>query len=160
MPVPKVSSRKLNSRVRRPVRKRETSTFRHRTRALACYAGEEPGRSGSRMTSGERCFMRTKPVVVTIPHQMTRQQVKDRLNDGLGQIRGQLMAFVTSIEDSWNGDRLDFRIVALAQTITGRIDVLDDSVRVEVDLPWMLAMLANRVGTQIGRQGTLLLTKD
>ena len=104
--------------------------------------------------------MRTKPVVVTIPHQMTRQQVKDRLNDGLGQIRGQLMAFVTSIEDSWNGDRLDFRIVALAQTITGRIDVLDDSVRVEVDLPWMLAMLANRVGTQIGRQGTLLLTKD
>jgi putative polyhydroxyalkanoate system protein len=100
-----------------------------------------------------------KPLVVDIPHQFTRQEAKSRIQNGIGQIRSQLAGFTTSVEDSWNGDQMDFRVVAAGQTVTGRIDVLDQSVRVEVHLPWVLSMLAQKVRGRIERQANLLLDK-
>lgn len=99
------------------------------------------------------------PMVVSIPHRLGRSEARRRLEEGLGTVHTQLAAYTTSIEQSWAGDRLDFRVVAMAQTVTGRVDVMDDHVRVEVDLPWMLAMLAKRLGGKIERTGAKLLTK-
>jgi putative polyhydroxyalkanoate system protein len=101
----------------------------------------------------------SKPLVVDIPHQYTRQEAKNRIQNGIGQIRSQVAGFATSIEDSWNGDQMDFRVVAVGQTITGRIDVLDHSVRVEVDLPWVLSMVAGKLRGRIEQQAALLLEK-
>ena len=42
-------------------------------------------------------------------------------------------------EETWVGDRLQFRIVALGQTAAGTIDVAEDHARLEVTLPWLLA---------------------
>jgi hypothetical protein len=36
------------------------------------------------------------------------------------------------------------RIIALGQTMTAQVDVMDDSVRVEAQLPWLLAALGNK----------------
>jgi hypothetical protein len=74
-------------------------------------------------------------------------------------MRSHLAGVATSIDEEWQGDTLVFRVVALAQTITGRIEVLDDSVEVEVDLPWMLAMLAEKIKGRVRHQGALMLTK-
>ena len=100
-----------------------------------------------------------KPLVVEIPHQFTRQEAKRRIQDGLGQIRSQLASFATSVEDSWDGDRMDFRVAAVGQTVTGRIEVLDQSVRVEIELPWVLSMLAKKIQGRIQQQAMLLLEK-
>lgn len=99
------------------------------------------------------------PMVVSIPHRLGRDEARRRLEEGLGTVHTQLAAYTTSIEQGWTGDRLDFRVVAMAQTVTGRVDVMDDHVRVEVDLPWMLAMLAKRLSGKIERTGAKLLTK-
>lgn len=101
----------------------------------------------------------SKPVVVTIPHQLGRQGAKNRLTTGLADARTQLSGKFASIEETWTDDRLDFRLVAMGQTVAGRIDVYEDSVRVEVDLPWMLAALANKVTGRIEKQGALMLEK-
>lgn len=101
----------------------------------------------------------SRPLVVDIPHQFTRQEAKSRIQNGIGQIRSQLAGFTTSIEDSWNGDQMDFRVAAVGQTVTGRIEVLDHSVRVEVHLPWVLSMLAQKIRGRIEQQATLLLEK-
>jgi putative polyhydroxyalkanoic acid system protein len=100
-----------------------------------------------------------KPLVVDIPHQFTRQEAKRRIQNGLGEIRSQLAGFATSVEDQWNEDQMDFRVAAVGQTVTGRIEVLDHSVRVEVYLPWVLSMIAERVRGRIQRQASLLLEK-
>ena len=104
-----------------------------------------------------------KPVVVTIPHRLGKEAAKSRLQNGLGQVRSQLMSQfagkIASIEDNWTGDRMDFRLAALGQAVTGRVEVLDDAVRVEVDLPWILASLAEKLRARIQRQGTQLLEK-
>jgi len=99
-------------------------------------------------------------VVVTIPHQLGRDEARRRLENGMGQVRSQLAGVGASVENHWTDDRMTFDVAVLAQTISGRIDVGDSEVRLEVDLPWMLAMLAEKITGRIARQGTLMLTKS
>ena len=99
------------------------------------------------------------PIVVTISHQLGREEAKRRLDQGLGYIRGQLAAFVSSIEYSWTDYRLDFGLSAMRQNIVGRIDVEDKLVRVELGLPLLLSLLSKRIISRIRRDGQLLLDK-
>lgn len=98
-----------------------------------------------------------KPVVVTLPHQHTKAEATKRIREGLEKVKPQLAGFVSTMEDRWEGDDLSFRIVAMAQEVTGRIAVMDQSVRVEVDLPWILAAIADRVRGQIEKKGGQIL---
>ena len=77
----------------------------------------------------------------------------------MGQARSYLTPVATSMDEHWTDDRMDFRVVALAQTVTGYIDVQDDCVNVEVQLPWALGLLANKVKDRLQQQGTLMLGK-
>lgn len=101
----------------------------------------------------------SKPLTVTIPHELGRQEAKRRLTEGMGTARSYLGAVASSMDDHWTEDRLDFRVVALAQTVTGHIDVQDDCVNVEVQLPWALGMLASKLKDRLQQQGTLMLEK-
>ena len=62
-------------------------------------------------------------------------------------------------EQAWSGDRLTFRASALGQQASGLIDVLDDSVRIEVTLPWLLGKIAEKLIPAIRRESTLMLEK-
>ena len=97
--------------------------------------------------------------MVTISHQLGREEVRRRLDNGLGNIRGQLAAFVSSMEYGWTGYRLDFGLSAMRQSIIGRIDVEDRLVRVELGLPLLLSLLSNRIISRIRDAGLLLLDK-
>jgi class 3 adenylate cyclase len=48
---------------------------------------------------------------------------------------------------------------AMWQRITGRIKVLDDVVRVEIDLPWIMQLLRDTVAKQVQGRGVALLEK-
>jgi hypothetical protein len=63
-----------------------------------------------------------EPLVITISHRLGRDEAKRRLEDGLGHIRGQLAAFVSSLDYTWTGYRLDFSVTAMRQSINGRIE--------------------------------------
>jgi hypothetical protein len=45
------------------------------------------------------------------------------------------------------------------QRISGRIEVLDDVVRVEIDLPWIMRLLGDTVAKQVRGRGVALLEK-
>jgi hypothetical protein len=47
----------------------------------------------------------------------------------------------------------------LGQTTTGTVDVAEDHVRLEVQLPWLLSMLANKAKALVEKQGKLMLEK-
>ena len=100
-----------------------------------------------------------KPVVVNIPHDLGRNEARRRLENGFGRIRGQIGAFGLSFQERWEGDRLHFEGGRFGQKIAGRIDVLESSVRVEVDLPWILAGIAEKLQGRVQNEGRLLLGK-
>lgn len=101
----------------------------------------------------------SKPLVVVIPHQLGRQGAKQRLESGIGQLKAKFGDQIASVTDAWTGDRLDLDVRAMGQTVTAALDVGETDVRVEVQLPWMLALIAEKAKGFIGREGTLLLEK-
>jgi hypothetical protein len=54
---------------------------------------------------------------------------------------------------------MSFSAQALGQGISGRLDVLDNRVHMEVDLPLVLAMIADQIRGRLQREGQLLLEK-
>jgi hypothetical protein len=98
-----------------------------------------------------------KPVVVIVPHRLGRQAARDRLERGLHRIRAEVAAYATAVESDWVDDRLTFSARAVGQTFGGRMDVLDDAVRVEIDLPWLAALFAETIAARIRQTGTRLL---
>jgi hypothetical protein len=62
-------------------------------------------------------------------------------------------------KNQWSGDHLDFRTSMLGQTTIGTINVAEDHVRLEVQLPWLLSFLANKAKALVEQQGKLMLEK-
>lgn len=98
-----------------------------------------------------------KPVVVKVPHRHTKLEAQKRMREGLDKLTPQLGGLVAPIESTWDGDRLNFRWMVMKQEVAGRIDVLDQMVRIEVDLPWVLATIAEKVRGQIEKKTTQIL---
>jgi hypothetical protein len=101
----------------------------------------------------------SQPVVVTIPHRLGKQEAVKRLQAGFGNVRSSFGEKFVVLKDEWAGDHLDFRASLLGQTTTGTVDVADDHVRLEVQLPWVLSLLANKAKALVQKQGTLMLEK-
>lgn len=101
-----------------------------------------------------------RPVTITISHELGREGAANRLRGGIDTIRGRLgMVRMQLVEESWEGDSLRFGVAALGHTVHGRVDVEDSLVRVEVMLPWMLAVFAEKLKVGVEKQGQVLLEK-
>jgi Putative polyhydroxyalkanoic acid system protein (PHA_gran_rgn) len=101
----------------------------------------------------------SRPVVVTIPHRLSRQEAVRRLKTGFSNVRSSFGQGFVVVKDEWAGDHLDFQASLLGQTTTGTVDVADDHVRLEVQLPWFLSLLANKAKALVQKQGQLMLEK-
>ncbi|MGH8572405.1 MAG: polyhydroxyalkanoic acid system family protein [Gammaproteobacteria bacterium] len=95
-----------------------------------------------------------KSIKIAIPHRLSRQEATQRLQSGFADLSN-----LAQMEDRWTGDHMDFKATAFGQSITGRIDVHDSSVDMEVDLPWLLAVLAEKVKGQLEQAGQKALEK-
>jgi hypothetical protein len=92
-----------------------------------------------------------------MPHKLTQDEARRRIQAGIVDVKQQFVGKLTQVEDRWTDNHLEFRFAALGQPITGRVDVLPESVNVSIDLPWLLAMLADRIKPEVERQGRKLL---
>jgi hypothetical protein len=101
----------------------------------------------------------SKPLVVTIPHQLGREEANRRLRTGFDKVQSTFGQHVSQIEQTWAGDHLDFKLGVLGQSASGTLDVENDHVRVEVQLPWLLAVLGEKAKSMIEKQGQLMLEK-
>ncbi|UDL95189.1 MULTISPECIES: polyhydroxyalkanoic acid system family protein [Lichenihabitans] len=101
----------------------------------------------------------SKPLVVSIPHHLGKQEALRRLKDGIGYLKTNQSNRISVLEDKWLDDRLEFLVGAMGQTASGSLDVADDQVICTVQLPWVLALLADKAKGLIQKEGTLLLEK-
>ena len=98
------------------------------------------------------------PLVVIVPHRLGKEGAKERLRRGLAEVReGLARVGAASVEEGWSGDDMTFRVAALGQVVSGRIELQEASARVEVHLPGMLGWLGRRIAERIRRDGTRLL---
>lgn len=101
----------------------------------------------------------TQPLIISIPHRLGRQEAKRRLDSGIARLRPELGALVSGLDYHWEEDTLNFTASAMWQTITGRTAVLDDALRIEIDLPWLMNLLGDTIAKQVRDRGIALLER-
>ena len=98
-------------------------------------------------------------VTVVVPHRLGKAEAVSRLKEGFARTHGQLGPMIAMEQETWDGDTLRFGMRALGQTARGTIEVLEDALRIEVSLPWLLAKAAKRLLPILRKEATLLLEK-
>ncbi len=101
----------------------------------------------------------SKPLVVSIPHRLGKDEAVRRLKSGLANARTSFGSMMTITEESWSGNTLSFGAGLLGQRASGVIEVFDEHVQVEVQLPWILARLAEKARGLVQKQTQLMLEK-
>ena len=101
-----------------------------------------------------------RPVTVNIPHTLGKDEARRRLESGFGNLQQHMTGGIgglLSFQQRWEGDQLNFEGGGLGQKITGRVAVLPDSVQIQLDLPEILALLADRIAGTLKKEGQKLL---
>lgn len=98
-------------------------------------------------------------IKVDIPHKLPREAARTRIEESFGKLRQDMLGGMVKFEDVWTDDHLDFRARVMGQSVTGRLDVLDDAVHVEIDLPAFLAAIAEKLKGRLRKEGQILLEK-
>jgi hypothetical protein len=101
----------------------------------------------------------SQPLIVSIPHRLGRVEARRRLDSGIGRLQPELNALLSGLDYHWEEDTLNFVASAMWQRITGRIEVLDEAVRVEIDLPWVMQLLRDTITKRVRGRGVALLEK-
>lgn len=104
-----------------------------------------------------------KTIDVSIPHRLTRDEARSRLREGAVRLQthfaGSPAGQVAQVSENWQDYRNDFRFTAMGQSITGRMDVEADAIKLSVDVPWVFAVFADKVRGRIEQEARKLLAK-
>ena len=101
----------------------------------------------------------SETVSVIVGHRLGKVEAVRRLKEGFARTDDHLGAMIALEQQAWEGDMLRFRMRAFGQTAAAVIEVLEDALRIEVTLPWLLAKAAKRLLPILRREATLLLEK-
>jgi putative polyhydroxyalkanoate system protein len=96
-------------------------------------------------------------LTMSIPHRLTRAEARRRIEDGVAQLKRQYGGTLGNLDEHWTGDTMAFTLTVTGVTLSGHVYVEDQVVRLDMPLPWPLAMLAGGVKQQIEQQGRKLL---
>jgi Putative polyhydroxyalkanoic acid system protein (PHA_gran_rgn) len=84
-------------------------------------------------------------ITINVPHDLGVETAKKKLSERMEALRREYVDKIAQSDVSWSGDVATVRVAALGQTATAQITVLANLVRIEVQLPWLLAALGGRV---------------
>ena len=84
-------------------------------------------------------------IVITVPHRLGSEEAKRRISERIELLRRDYIDKLAYSEANWNGDTANLRVVAFGQTATAQLYVMNDGVRIEVQLPWILAALTGKI---------------
>ena len=98
-------------------------------------------------------------VTAIVSHRLGKAEAIRRLKEGFERTKGHLGAMIMIEQETWAGDTLRFHMRALGQSAAGTIEVLEDALRIEVSLPWLLAKAAKRLVPLLRKEAALLLEK-
>lgn len=98
---------------------------------------------------------------VSLPHSLGKEEVRRRMHKHGHEIGSYFPPGMATVETSWpHEDRMDLFIVAAGQQIEGGIDIAEDSVTIDLDLPAILGFLRGTLERAVRKHGGRLLEKS
>jgi hypothetical protein len=99
-----------------------------------------------------------KTIDVRIPHTLSQEELRRRLDDGLAQARSAYGDSVGPIESRWEGETLHLGLSVMGMALEGRVEMHPGEVVVHLQLPPLAAMFAGRIREGIEERIGGLLT--
>ena len=112
----------------------------------------EPSRAQANSLS-----MTDNDLFLRIPHALGETEAKRRIASGVDAAKLQYGKYISVSDLAWDANRLDFRVSALAQTVTGSVDVYGDYVELRAQLPLVIRLLAKRFMPVVQNTGQKML---
>lgn len=94
---------------------------------------------------------------IEIPHLLSAADAKERLQRFVEALQSKFQDNVSDLDQSWNGDTLDFGFKTFGIKVTGKIDVEENRIAVEGDLPLTAMMFKGKIESEIRKQLERLL---
>jgi len=94
-----------------------------------------------------------KSIAITLRHDLGAEEARRRLANGLEALQRQFADKIGAASVVWTGDHADVHVAAIGQSADATIDVGADVVTINVRLPWLLAVFAQKARTFIEKSG-------
>ena len=100
----------------------------------------------------------SNPIRVHLDHSLGKDEVRRRMHAQSDEIAGYFPAGFAQVETSWSDeDQMDMLVTAMGQRIRGQVEVYEDEVVIELNLPPMLSFLRGTIEGAVRDNGTKLL---
>ena len=98
---------------------------------------------------------------VPIPHNLDKDTVRERMRTRRHKIADNIPGGMADVQTSWpTEDRMAMVINAMGQVVRGHVDIEDNQVVFQVDLPPALSFVEPMLRGAIEQQGQKLITKS
>ena len=95
---------------------------------------------------------------VPIPHNLPKEEVRNRLRTRRPEIKNAIPGGMADVSTDWpNEDCMNLRVVAMGQTVAGRILIEERQVIFEAELPLALSFVEPLIRGAVEHQGQKLL---
>ncbi len=101
------------------------------------------------------------PIVVDIPHTLRREEVKRRRAARVGKLASHIQGGAATVTHSWpSADRMALTVSTMGVEVPCTIDAEDTLLRVTLELPGMLGLMAGPIVAIVKSQGERLMLSD
>ena len=98
-----------------------------------------------------------KTLEVRVPYEITREEIKRRMDEALVKAREEYGSQVGPINAAWEGDQLKVELSAMGMSFSGTIDIEDKDLLVKLGLPGMASLFSGKIKAGIEeRLGSLI----
>ena len=95
---------------------------------------------------------------VTLPHDLTKEEVRARMHKHAGEIGGFVPPGLAKVTTGWpDEDRMALTVVVMGQTILGGVEVRESDVVIEMDLPLLFSVMKGPLEAAVKKEGGRLL---
>jgi predicted metal-dependent hydrolase len=93
---------------------------------------------------------------IAVPHHMTREDARRRVDQRLGSLLGQFGHHAEEMEHEWQGDTLRFKGKAKGLKVEGTVEVTNAEVIVNAKLPFIAMPFEGRIREALEKEaGTM-----
>ncbi len=90
-------------------------------------------------------------VSVDVPHKLGAEESERRVRVGIEALQQKYAQHLSALHITWSEAHADFAITVMGHSLTGALEFLADRVRVSMELPWVLALIAEKAKGMIAR---------
>lgn len=96
---------------------------------------------------------------IEIPHELSKDNARDKIKNLLSELKEKYSGQVKEVNETWTDYRNDFSIAMGPMSTNGYINVDDQLVEIELEIPMFAAMFKGQIKSLIEEEAKKILAK-